>query len=276
MSRFDRQSFLGPESDQVISELVVGFVGLGGGGSHAVQQYAHLGGRRAVLIDHDIIEASNLNRLVGGTLADVEKSLHKVDIAYRVIRGLAVSPEVEVIKAPWQAALEHLKGCDIIIGAVDSVVAKDELDSFCKRYCIPYIDIGMDVHKRDDGCLIAGQVVLTTPSGPCLRCLGIVRPEAITKEQEKYGAAGSKPQVVWPNGVLASTAIGLLVQLVCPWHSKGPATNYLVYDGNNHTVSKSPHLQVLNFTRCLHHQTEDVGDFMFDVRGESKMRASPT
>jgi hypothetical protein len=46
-------------------------------------------------------------------------------------------------------------------------------------------------------------------------------------EAEKYGAAGSRPQVVWPNGVLASTAVGLAVQLLTPWHPKPPAFTFL-------------------------------------------------
>lgn len=31
-------------------------------------------------------------------------------------------------------------------------------------------------------------------------------------EAQTYHAAGARPQVVWPNGVLASTAVGLVIQ----------------------------------------------------------------
>lgn len=266
MSRFDRQSFLGPDSDTKIAEITVGFVGLGGGGSHAVEQFAHLGGRRAVLVDADVIEESNLNRLVGGTMEDVAAVRPKVEIAYRVIKGLVPNPEVKICQSRWQEVLPHLKGCDVIIGALDTVAAKDELDSFCKRYLIPYIDIGMDIHKTANGFQIAGQVVLTSPGGPCLRCLGVVREDALAREAQIYGAAGSKPQVVWPNGVLASTAMGLLVQLLCPWHREAPLTEYLSYDGNQHTISRDPHLAALKFSGCRHHLEMDTGDFRFDSR----------
>ena len=43
MSRLDRQSFLGPDSDTILHEATIGVIGLGGGGSHIVQQSAHLG-----------------------------------------------------------------------------------------------------------------------------------------------------------------------------------------------------------------------------------------
>ena len=39
--------------------------------------------------DPDVIEDTNTNRLIGGTLADVAVSLPKVTIAERLIRGLA-------------------------------------------------------------------------------------------------------------------------------------------------------------------------------------------
>ena len=42
----------------------------------------------------------------------------------------------------------------------------------------------------------------------------IITEEKLKEEAAKYGAAGPDAQVIWPNGVLASTAVGLFVQLV--------------------------------------------------------------
>lgn len=44
--RFTRQTFLGQHSQTAIECAAIGIVGLGGGGSHIVQQCAHLGARR--------------------------------------------------------------------------------------------------------------------------------------------------------------------------------------------------------------------------------------
>ena len=65
-------------------------IGLGGGGSHIVQQLAHLGVQNFVLYDDDRVDAegTNLNRLVGATLKDSEAETLKVDVAERLIRGL--------------------------------------------------------------------------------------------------------------------------------------------------------------------------------------------
>ena len=175
-------------------------------------------------------------------------------------------PRISVHAKPWQEVADHLKGCDVIIGGIDAVIAKDELDRFCRRFLIPYIDMGMDVHEVAGRFLIAGQVVLTTPGAPCLRCMGIVTEESIASEARNYGAAGGKPQVVWPNGVLASTAVGLFTQLICPWHAKAPSSAYLEYDGNKHTVAPSKSFALIQGQPCPHHYPEEAGDAMFDIR----------
>lgn len=273
MSKHDRQSFLGETSEQDIKAARVGIIGLGGGGSHVVQQLAHIGVEKYVLVDPDTIDETNLNRLVGGTLQDVSSSAAKIEIAERVIRCVVQAPEIKAYKADWQSVVDVLKSCDVIIAGVDSVIAKDELDQFCRRYLIPFIDMGMDVHKVRDRYLIAGQVVLTTAGAPCLRCMGIVTDDLLKLEAGRYGAAGGKPQVVWPNGVLASSAVGLFVQLICPWHDKTMPSAYLEYDGNKHSVTPSKSFALIQQQPCTHYFPEEAGDGLFDVRAAPPVEA---
>jgi molybdopterin/thiamine biosynthesis adenylyltransferase len=268
MSWLDRQSFLGEASDAALAGLTVGLVGLGGGGSHEVQQLAHVGVGTFVLVDGDFITLTNLNRLVGGRHEDVEPKVLKVDIAERAIKS--VNPCAEVVKfdKPWQEVADALKKCDVIFCAVDGVRAKDELEGFCRRHLIPIIDQGMDVHHlpATGGYLVAGQVILSSPGTPCLRCLGIVTEEALVEEARQYGHAGSKPQVVWPNGVLASTAVGLFMQLVTPWHGKPADGAYLEYDANLNTLVVSQRFRRKVGKSCPHHDPQDLGDPTFDIR----------
>ena len=268
MSQHDRQSFLGPTSEQDLTDITVGNLGLGGGGSHLVQQLAHLGVGGYVLVDPDTIDETNLNRLVSGTRADVQTGHQKIRIAERTIRAVLPNARISAHAQPWQEVASELKHCDVIIGGLDSVIAKDEVDRFGKRFLIPYIDMGMDVHKAGGRFLIAGQVVLTLPGGPCLRCMGVVTEAALATEARLYGAAGGKPQVVWPNGVLASTAVGLFTQLVCPWHDKPMTAAYLEYDGNKHTVSPSMRLAAIGKHPCNHHNVNDTGEMRFDIRAQ--------
>jgi molybdopterin-synthase adenylyltransferase len=267
VSWLDRQSFLGADSDEILAGSTVGIVGLGGGGSHIAQQLVHLGIGKFVLVDPDKLEDTNLNRLVGGRYSDIAAATEKVEIARRLIKGIAPTAEIVVRTCPWQEAIEDLKSCDIIVGGLDSVRAKDELDAFCRRLLIPYIDIGMDVHALDCGeFLISGQVVLSSPGTPCLRCLKIVTEQALEREGAAYGAAGGRPQVIWPNGLLASTAVGLVVQSLTPWHGKPVDGAYLSYDGNLGVVSENHRLRAAQKLGCSHYLPDERGDPLFDVR----------
>ncbi|WP_370154147.1 ThiF family adenylyltransferase [Ferrovibrio sp.] len=277
MSWLDRQSFLGTKSDARLAAATIGLVGLGGGNSHVVQQLAHLGIGGFVLLDDDIITLTNLNRLVGGTLDDVGAERSKIEIAARVIR--AVNPKAQIVmrRAKWQEAGDLLKGCNIIVGGLDHVGSKDELESFCRRFMIPYIDMGMDVTALPDTweSLVSGQVVLSTPGEPCLRCLQLITDEKLKAEAQRYGAAGSRPQVVWPNGVLASTAVGLVVQLITPWTRDPLRSAYFAYDANLGTIMPSDRLSRRRGKPCPHYPAKAVGDPMFDVRRYLDQRDKP-
>ena len=267
MSRLDRQNFLGPDSDKILDSVTIGVVGLGGGGSHVVQQMAHMGIGGYVNVDPQAIEDTNTNRLIGGTLADVEAGLPKVDIAERLIRGLQPHARIISVRDSWHTCTDQLKTSDLIIGAVDSFQEREQLERFARRYLIAYIDIGMDVHDLGNKrYLISGQVILSTPGGPCLRCCRFITDHRIQQEANRYGAAGGRPQVVWSNGVLASTAIGLLTQILTPWYPKPPAFAYLEYDGNKGTVSRSAYMDTLKHCVCPHHPADETGDPMFDIR----------
>jgi molybdopterin-synthase adenylyltransferase len=86
--------------------------------------------------------------------------------------------------------------------------------------------------------------------------------EKLAAEAGLYGSAGSRPQVVWPNGVLASTAVGLAVEIVTGWTRRSISHIYLVYDGNQHTINESITLTNLKIKTCPHFLDSDVGDPM--------------
>lgn len=269
MSRLDRQSFLGQESDAILNAATIGVIGLGGGGSHVVQQAAHMGVGGYVISDPEVIENTNTNRLIGGTLTDVGASMPKVDIAERLIRGLNPNARIIPVQDDWRSAVDDLKRCDVIVGAVDGFHEREQLERFSRRHLIPYIDIGMDVHDLGNaGYLVSGQVILSMPGAPCMRCCGFITEERLATEAKRYGAAGARPQVVWSNGVLASTAVGLLTQILTPWYSNPPSFVFLDYDGNKGTVTRNPRMDLLKGHVCQHHPKDETGDPLFDIRDQ--------
>ena len=274
VTRFDRQSFLGAGSAAVHSRARVGIVGGGGGGSHAAQQLAHVGIGEFVLIDPQTIEESNLNRLVGATQRDVDARTPKVVIAKWLINGIAPDARVEAFEAGWSDCMPSLRSCDIIIGAVDSLSTRDELEQFCRANLIPYIDMGMTVTAVDAEFLISGQVIRSMPGFLCMRCLNFITPQKLSVEAKKYGEAGDNPQVVWSNGQFASAAVGLVVDLLTPW-CRMPPLVYLTYDGNRGILKPSPLAEGLEGLECPHHPSSEIGDPAFSLGSTSGRRARP-
>lgn len=261
LERFSRQSFLGPTSQSIIERARLGIVGLGGGGSHVIQQLAHIGFGHLCGFDGDLADETNLNRLIGAREDDAKRQTPKTEIAERLVRGLLPDADIVLHPGRWQDRPEVLRACDIVIGCVDSFAERRELETACRRYLIPYIDIGMDVHQiGGDPPRMAGQVILSMPDGPCMFCLGFLTEERLAREAAQYGAAGGRPQVVWPNGVLASTAIGVAMDIVTGWTRQRDRLVYLSYDGNTGEVKPHVRLRFLRNHRCEHYGVGDVGD----------------
>jgi molybdopterin/thiamine biosynthesis adenylyltransferase len=261
MSKHQRQSFLGQDSEKTLRSLRIAIVGLGGGGSHVAQQSAHIGVGDIRLFDHDRVEDTNLNRLIGATEDDIKQKTLKVDVAKRLIHGIDSKIKAVSFATQWQKAATYLHDVDVIFGCVDSFIERRQLEVLARRYLIPYIDIGMDVHEVEEYYVIGGQVFLSMPGQPCMKCLGLVTDESVAQEAARYGAAGDRAQVVWPNGVLASLAVGVLMQLVTPWCRDHRESLLLEYDGNSQTVAHSGKSDLLDHIRCPHFSSpQDLGD----------------
>lgn len=255
-----RQSFLGSRFDEARKAAVIAILGVGGGGSHVGQQLAHLGFENFELIDPQTIEDSNLNRLVGGTQLDVDMETPKALIAERLIRSIRPGANVHRHEANWHQSLEVLKGCDIVFGCLDSFVQRDLLESFCRRYRILLIDMGMTVREIEGDFRISGQVIASIPGRPCMRCMGFINDDVLKREAEDYGAGGPAAQVVWANGTLASAAVGFLLAALADWNKGGLEPMYLEYDGNSHTLGPSNLAKALARHRCIHYPEDQVGD----------------
>jgi molybdopterin/thiamine biosynthesis adenylyltransferase len=250
--RYSRQKFLGHFSETLISSLRIGIIGLSGGGSHVVQQTAHIGFKKYTLADPEHVDdESNLNRIVTATLQDAELKKSKFEVAERLIKGLHPDADVQGGTVLWQECIEYLKSCDVIFGCVDTVLARRDLENFCRRYLIPFIDIGMGVETAFRPYSMFGQVQLSTPGYSCFTCNGFITEESLAKEANNYGQKTKRPQVVWPNGVLASTAVGVLMQMITNWTLVDNNPAYLSYDGNLNIINN--HLNESHRPKCCKH-----------------------
>lgn len=221
--RLDRQSLaIGPESDAKLAEAKVAIIGVSGGGSHVVQQLAHQGVGTLIPVDEQTVDESNLGRLVGAVHSDIDTTL-KVDVAYRVATG--IDPSIRVVRVPERfpskRAVNELKDADIVVACLDRFDAREAVNAFCRRYLIPLIDIGIEIRSTGERLAIAdGQVIVSRPGQPCLRCWFITDPVLEREHRERPPGydrspdAPGDPQVISMNGVLASEACNCALDLI--------------------------------------------------------------
>ncbi len=262
--RYSRQSFLGPGAQKRFGKSTVGLIGLGGGGSHIAQQLAHIGFCNYVLFDPDVTKELNLNRMVGASARDAACHRPKVEVARRTIRRLIRGARVQARQTRWQEEAFRLRGCDVVFGSVDTFAERRELEACCRRYLIPFIDIGMDLHTvENEPPVMAGQVILSLPGDLCMFCMGFLNEERLAREAANYGDVGGRPQVVWPNGVLASTAVGIAVDLLTDWSKSTRSFVYLSYDGRTGTIREHARVPYLAGLSCNHYPLYLVGEPRF-------------
>lgn len=122
------------------SKVVV--FGLGGVGSYVVEALARSGVGRLVLIDHDTINITNLNRQLIATHETIGMS--KVEAAKRRILSINPGADVavhQIMYLPGQISLSDLVGDDTsyIVDAIDNMTAKLDLVVEADRLSVPII-----------------------------------------------------------------------------------------------------------------------------------------
>lgn len=175
----------GAENHARLARLRIGIVGLGSVGSLVAETLARMGCEDFVLIDFDVVEPHNLDRLVTATESDVGRA--KVDVARDRIRSVRTAEAVNVRVVPnsvaeengYQAALD----CDVIFSCVDRPRARHILNHFAYAHLIPVIDGGIAARFRSGEFRGADwQVQTVGPERACLECLGTYDPSDVSTE----------------------------------------------------------------------------------------------
>ena len=165
----------------------IGVVGCGGTGSATAMLLARLGVGQLALLDEDIVEVTNLNRLHGARRADADAMRPKVEVVAREITELGIGARVVPLRC-WigdPLCRDALKACDIIFGCTDDHDGRLLLNRLAYYYLIPVIDMGLAIDPASDGshlCDLTGRVTVLVPGAPCLLCRGIVDPTTARDE----------------------------------------------------------------------------------------------
>lgn len=193
--RYSRQILLpqiGINGQQQLLQSRVLIIGLGGLGSPAAMYLAASGVGHLVLVDHDHVELSNLQRQI----IHITNSLGaaKVDSARQALHAL--NPEIKIStfnqKLDTEALTEQVRHADAVVDATDNFAIRFALN----RICVP------EKTAMISGAVIRmeGQVAVFhngQPGSPCYRCL--------YEETDELGEACSETGILAPvAGVIGS------------------------------------------------------------------------
>jgi len=219
-SSFDRQvRMFGLQGQARLATAKVAVLGLGGVGSIVAEYLARLGVGRILLVDPDHIEDTNLSRVVGSTLEDVEHSTRKTEIAARHIREIRRdSPAVEIADDVAKIDVaQRLRACDFLFLAADSMRARLVFNALVHQYLIPGVQLGAKISAgpRDELQDAMSAVRQVRPGLGCLWCNQLIDPTQLAIESktdsermaQAYGVNEPNPSVIAMNGVSAAHAV---------------------------------------------------------------------
>ena len=148
------KQLLGEDKINALENKVILVVGIGGVGGTALEALARSGFKKFILIDADVVDASNLNRQILFTSEDVGKN--KVDVAKKHLLKINNSLDITVFKSKiGDIKLDELElgKVDFIVDAIDSVDGKLHIYEFAQKNHIPFISsLGMG-NRVDPECV---------------------------------------------------------------------------------------------------------------------------
>lgn len=130
-----------------LKNFKVGVIGASGTGSIVIENLARLGVGHLVLIDDDVIEYKNLNRILNSTIQDAENQKSKVKVLADVINQYRSDVVLTALdsKIGTQQAILEVATCDVLFSCVDTVSARMYVDLVGEYFLLPVFDIGVTI-----------------------------------------------------------------------------------------------------------------------------------
>jgi molybdopterin/thiamine biosynthesis adenylyltransferase len=257
---FIRQVLLfGDRGQDKLFDTKVAIVGVGGIGSLVCEMICRLGVGRVILVDPDVVETSNLSRLVGATHNDV--GVPKVEVQKERV-GKFSKTRMEAVNESVldPSVLERLKVAEFIFNCSDTKAGRLILNEMAVKYSIPLIDLATGVVTEKGFIEAGGQVRVVVPDGFCLNCIGGIDSDEVVKEilneddirmrhEAGYiqGFSFPSPSVISLNGVIASLGVTEFLNLVCGIRKVNTFVTYEMF--SNQIISQN--LRARRDKKCL-------------------------
>jgi molybdopterin/thiamine biosynthesis adenylyltransferase len=221
------------------------------------QQLFRLGVGEVIVVDPDVVERVNLNRIVTAFAHDAAGRQSKVEVAASYASQLGLGTRVVGIQDDVRKPRVHqqLSRVDAVFGCTDTIASRTILNRIAVQRFIPYFDCGTEISSGGD-LRAYGRVRVVLAGGPCLVCAGVIDPEALRIEllnpderaneiAQGYirGDIDGAPAVVSLNGVVSSLAVTTFLRWAVGTNSiEGGAWIYRSYAGDvrREQISRDP------------------------------------
>lgn len=227
-----------------LKHLSAAIIGCSGTGSLVIEQLLHYQVGRLVLVDPDIVEEKNRNRIPYTRPADAVAKRLKVDV---LSEAAAVTDLGTTVKTYGRNVLDPevvraISECDVIFGCVDTIEGRHVLNQIATFYLIPYFDVGvrLDADGRGGVNQIVGTVNYLQPGRSSLFTRGLYTMEQLRAEgirrtnpaeykrllDEKYikGVSEDRPAVISVNMFYSSLAVNELLARIHPFRDDPNST----------------------------------------------------
>jgi hypothetical protein len=162
----------GRGTTEMVRGLSIAVVGCSGTGSIVIEQLARLGVGRILLVDPDLVEEKNLNRILNAGKEDAYLKRPKVHVLASAIARMGLGQEVIPIHENLISAevIKSVAECDIVFGCMDGVEGRHMLNRLATFYVMPYFDVGVRLDADGKGGIdqIAGATHYLQPGGSSL------------------------------------------------------------------------------------------------------------
>jgi hypothetical protein len=241
-----RQAF-GDRTINLLSTLTVAIVGISGTGSPTAEMLARLGVARLILIDPDVVEAKNLNRIWGARRDHVEAKLNKAQMMKVHIEAMGLGTVVDILedRIDTPEGISLLSTCDFAFGCVDSIEGRDALNRIATFYTLPYIDMGVRLDADGSGGVssVSAGVHYLKPGGSSLKSRGVYSDAELYSEYLKrtdpdfyqdqvrrgyiHGVNVDRPAVISINAAVAAAAVNEMLARLHPFRT-APNANFAI------------------------------------------------
>ena len=183
--RYSRHIFLediGIEGQQKLLASHALIIGAGGLGSPVALYLGSAGVGHITVVDHDIVDATNLQRQIAHTLADVGQP--KAQSVQQSITAINPDVEVSVItqRADDARLNEWVQKADVVLDCTDNFATRHAINRVCVQHRKPLVS-GAAI--RFDG-----QVTVYDPRDAQSPCYACVFPETDTLEEAQCATMG--------------------------------------------------------------------------------------